>query len=379
MLELLSCGSSADTFFCALWVVDPYSTLFPFMVNYEQLKPHCLKYMTLYTLENSNGIRLVISPFGGVIKELWMPDRQGDRADIVLGFETMEEYRENDPYFGAIVGRYGNRIRRGQFVLDGEVYQLATNNGVNHLHGGDVGFNDVLWRIEEVETADGKGLKLSYVSADGEEGYPGELDVEVIYSLSDTDDLSIEYRAKTTKPTHVNLTQHSYFNLGGHDNGTILDHDIWLNADFFTPTDEGWIPTGEIRTVEGTPFDLRKPQRIEDRINLDDEQLKIAGGFDHNFVLNKLPYDLSRAATVSDAKSGRMMEVYTTEPGIQFYCGNYLTDMAGKAGARYQWRSGLCLETQHFPDSPNKSMFPSTRLNPGEEYLSTTVYKFGIE
>ncbi len=250
---------------------------------------------------------------------------------------------------------------------------------MNHLHGGDVGFNNVLWDTEEMEVEGEKGLKLRYRSTDGEEGYPGELAVEVIYTLSETDDLGIEYRARTTKPTHVNLTQHSYFNLGGHDNGSILDHEVQVNADFYTPTDAGWIPTGEIRTVEETPFDLRQPQRIEDRIHLEDEQLKIANGFDHNFVLNKLPYKLSYAASVCDPKSGRKLEVYTTEPGMQFYTGNSLTEMTGKAGATYQKRSGLCLETQHFPDTPNKSMFPSTRLNPGEEYVSQTVYKFGLE
>ena len=334
--------------------------------------------MNLYTLENSNGIRLVVSPYGGIIKELWMPDRQGDLADIVLGLDEIEDYKENSPYFGAIIGRYGNRISRGRFTLDGEEFTLAVNNGVNHLHGGEVGYNNVLWQIAEIEEGQDKGLLLYYLSEDGEEGYPGELEVTVKYLLSETDDLTLEYQAKTSKPTHVNLSQHSYFNLGGHDNGTILDHEIMVNADFFTPTDEGSIPTGEIRTVEDTPFDLRKPRRIEDRIGDAHEQLEWAGGFDHNFVLNKLPYDMSHAASVTDAKSGRMMDVYTTEPGIQFYTGNYLTDMQGKAGARYQWRSGLCLETQHFPDSPNKSMFPSTRLNPGEVYRTKTVYKFGI-
>lgn len=308
-----------------------------------------------------------------------MPDRDGDLADIVLGLDDLEAYKDNSPYFGAIIGRYGNRIGKGQFLLDGEVYSLAVNNGVNHLHGGEVGFNHVLWDAKSFEAEEEWGVKLRYLSADGEEGYPGELDVEVTYTLNDTDDLSITYRATTSKPTHINLTQHSYFNLGGHADGTILDHEIRINADFFTPTDEGWIPTGEIQSVEGTPFDLRKRQRIEDRIHLDNEQLKIAGGFDHNFVLKKLPCDLSHAASVYDNKSGRMIDVYTTEPGMQFYTGNYLTDMPGKAGATYQWRSGLCLETQHFPDTPNKSMFPSTRLNPGEEYLSKTVYKLGIE
>lgn len=349
------------------------------MVKREQLKPLNYINMTLYTLENSNGIRLEVSPYGGIIKELWVPDRQGDTADIVLGLDHISDYKEDSPYFGALVGRCGNRIGRAQFVLDGEIFTLAANNGVNHLHGGEVGFNNVLWTAEEFTEKTERGLKLRYLSADGEEGYPGELDVEVIYSLNDTNDLSIEYRASTSKPTHVNLTQHSYFNLGGHDNGTVLDHDILISADFFTPTDSGWIPTGEIRTVEGTPLDLRKRLRIEDRINAEYEQLEIAGGFDHNFVLNKLPYDLSHAASVWDPKSGRMMKVYTTEPGIQFYSGNYLTEMKGKAGATYQWRSGLCLETQHFPDSPNKSMFPSTQLNPGEDYFTKTVYKFGLE
>ena len=308
-----------------------------------------------------------------------MPDRQGDLADIVLGLDEIEDYQDNSPYFGAIIGRYGNRISRGRFTLDGEEFALAVNNGVNHLHGGEIGYNKVLWQIAEIEEGNEKGLLLYYLSEDGEEGYPGELEVTVKYFLSDTDDLTLEYQAKTSKPTHVNLSQHSYFNLGGHDNGTILDHEIMINADFFTPTDAGSIPTGEIRTVEGTPFDLRKPQRIEDRIGDAHEQMELAGGFDHNFVLNKLPYDMSHAAAVTDAKSGRMMDVYTTEPGIQFYTGNYLTEMPGKAGATYQWRSGLCLETQHFPDSPNKSMFPSTRLNPGEVYSTKTVYKFGIE
>lgn len=334
--------------------------------------------MNFYSLSNSNGIEVVVTPYGGIIQKLMVPDRHGDVSDIALGYDYLENYKDRSPYFGALIGRYGNRVANGRFILDGNEYCLAINNGANHLHGGLKGFDKVVWRIEEILDSGEVGLRLSYKSVDGEEGYPGDLWVEVTYFLSNTDDLTINYRATTSKPTHVNLTQHSYFNLGGHDLGGILDHEIRINADFFTPTDAGSIPTGEIRPVDETPFDFRSFTRIEDVIGIDDEQLNLAGGFDHNFVLNKLPYDLSHAATLVDAKSGRMMEVYTTEPGLQFYTGNNLDGIAGKAGAVYQKRDGLCLETQHFPDTPNKSMFPSTRLDPGQEYVSQTVYKFGI-
>jgi aldose 1-epimerase len=334
--------------------------------------------MNLFRLTNSNGIEIVVSPFGGIIKEMWLPDRAGDRADVALGFDHMSEYKENAPYFGAIIGRVGNRIAGGRFVLDGVEYKVAVNNGPNHLHGGLVGFDKVIWQVKEVSEDGEQGLELTYESADGEEGYPGALSVKVNYFLNDTDDFTIRYRATTSKPTHVNLTQHAYFNLSGHDYGNILDHEIWVNADFYTPTDAYSIPTGEIRPVDDSPFDLRKPKRIEDGIYLDDEQLKFGGGYDQNFVLNKLPCDMSHAATVSDPKSGRMMEVFTTEPGIQLYTGNNLNGVHGKAGAFYETRAGLCLETQRFPDSPNKSMFPSTQLDPGVEFRSETVYKFGI-
>lgn len=335
--------------------------------------------MELFSLCNSNGIEIVVTPLGGIIQKILVPDRAGDVADIALGFDSLDDYRERSPYFGAIVGRFGNRIGGGRFTLDGEEYVLAINNGKNHLHGGLVGFDKVCWSAEEfVESGDG-GLRLSYKSADGEEGYPGELSVEVTYELNDTNDLSVTYRATTTKRTHVNLTQHAYFNLGGHDMGSILDHEICVNADFFTPTDEDQIPTGEIWSVEDSPLDLRSPVRIDERIESEDEQMKFGGGFDHNFVLSKLPYDMSRAAKVLDAKSGRTLEVYTTEPGIQFYTGNNLNGIRGKGDTIYHKHAGLCLETQHFPDTPNKSMFPSTMLDPAQKYFSKTIYKFGIE
>ena len=334
--------------------------------------------MKFYSLCNSKGIEVVVSSYGGIIQKLMVPDRHGDAEDVTLGFDTVEEYQNGSPYFGALIGRYGNRISDSRFCLNGKEFRLEANDGNNHLHGGLVGFDKVVWNVEEFSEKGVAGLRLHYRSADGEEGYPGELDVEVMYGLNDTDDLTIIYKATTTESTHVNLTQHAYFNLGGHDMGSIEDHEIRINADFFTPTDKESIPTGEILSVEGSAFDLRSQTRIEDVIHGDDEQLEFGRGFDHNFVLSKLPCDFSYAATVADPKSGRLMEVYTTEPGVQFYTGNNLNGIPGKGGAVYQKRAGLCLETQHFPDTPNKSMFPSTRLDPGQEYLSKTVYKFGI-
>jgi aldose 1-epimerase len=334
--------------------------------------------MNYFKLSNKNGIEVSISPYGGIIQSLKVPDRDGKQADITLGFDTVADYQAGSPYFGSLVGRFCNRIAGGRFMLDETFYPLAVNNGINHLHGGEVGFDKVLWSIEEMKFGEASALKLNYTSADGEEGYPGELKVEVMYSLNDTNDFTIRYRATTDKSTHVNLTNHAYFNLAGHDAGSITDHDVWINADFFTPTDAGSIPSGEIRPVQDTPFDFRKTKKIEDVINLDDEQINFCGGIDINFVLNKLPYDFSHAATAVHESSGRTMDVFTTEPGLQFYTGNNLNGINGKDGAFYKKCDAFCFETQHFPDSPNKSMFPSTRLDPGQVYDTSTVYKFGL-
>ncbi|MCB1120697.1 MAG: galactose mutarotase [Verrucomicrobiae bacterium] len=334
--------------------------------------------MTIHTLNNSNGIKIRIMPLGGIIKELWVPDREGNLADVTLGFDTEEEYLDNAPYFGAIIGRVGNRIGKSTFKLNGADYRLAENDGANHLHGGNVGFNKVNWEIEPIHDNGNSGLRLSYTSVDGEEGYPGNLTTEVCYCLSEDNELRIRYRATTDAPTPVNLTQHAYFNLAGHDSGQVLDHQVMINADFFTPADEFSIPTGEIRRLDNTPLDFRKPAAIGERIEQDFEQLRLAKGLDHNFVLNKVPSELSHAATVSEPNSGRKMDVFTTEPGIQLYTGNYLDEVPGKQGAVYPRRGGLCLETQHFPDAPNKPMFPSVILLPGIELRSETIYRFGI-
>jgi aldose 1-epimerase len=334
--------------------------------------------MDYFNLSNKNGIEVLVSAYGGTIQSLKVPDRHGEQADITLGFDTVAEYQAGSPYFGALVGRYCNRIAGSRFRLDGKIYTLAANNGYNHLHGGIVAFDKVQWDVEATTVGEDPALKLSYTSADGEEGYPGELKIEVLYSLNSRNDFSIRYQATTDKATHLCLTQHAYFNLAGHGAGSIIDHDIWVNADFFTPTDAESIPTGEIRPVEDTPFDFREMKKIEDGIYLDDEQINFCGGFDLNFVLKKVPYDFSHAATALHQASGRTMDVYTTEPGLQFYTGNNLNGINGKDGAFYKKHDGFCFETQHFPDSPNKSMFPSTRLDPGQEYNSCTVYKFGL-
>lgn len=335
--------------------------------------------MELYKLSNTNGIDIKVSPFGGVIQSLKVPSRSGELADISLGFDSVEKYAEERYYFGALVGRFGNRIAGGQFILDGELYKLAQNDGSNHLHGGLVGFDRVLWDVQVFDGPDGASLTLRYTSPDGEEGYPGELNTEVTYSLNEDSEFKIHYRATTDKSTHINLTQHTYFNLGGHEGGSIVDHELSIAADFYTPIDAESISTGEILSVEGTVLDFRRSKRIGDFIDADVEQLKLAGGFDHNFVLNKRPGELSHAAKLVHPESGRTVEVMTTEPGIQFYSGNYLDGVIGKEGVAYEKRNALCLETQHFPDTPNKSMFPSTRLDPGQVYDSTTVYKFGVE
>lgn len=336
--------------------------------------------VTLFTLVNANGIRMRVMSYGAIILSLEVPDRDGKMADIVLGYDTLGDYLEDTPYFGAVVGRYGNRIGKGRFTLDGVEYKLATNNGPNHLHGGRKGFDKVVWQALPVKDAHRAGVKFSYVSPDGEEGYPGNLSVTMTYWLTSANELRIEYEATTDKPTPVNLTHHSYFNLAGHASGTILGHELMLNADRFTPVDEGLIPTGALRPVDGTPMDFRTPTAIGARIAADDEQLKFGGGYDHNWVLNRDDTALCLAARVYEPTTGRVLEVRTTEPGIQFYSGNFLDGSnVGKGGHAYQHRGGFCLEAQHFPDSPNKPDFPSTILRPGQKYTQTTVYRFATQ
>jgi aldose 1-epimerase len=310
---------------------------------------------------------------------LEVPDRSGKLADVVLGYDNLQDYIKNNPYFGSIVGRYGNRIAKGRFSLDGADYKLAVNNGENHLHGGIKGFDKVVWKAESVNKSNAVGVKMTYLSKDGEEGYPGSLTSTVTYLLTNDNELKIEYSAVTDKPTPVNLTHHGYFNLTGCSRD-ILAHELMLNADRFTPVDAGLIPTGELRPVKGTVMDFTKPTAIGARINSDYEQIKFGGGYDHNWVLNRSGKGLSLAATLYEPTTGRLMEVLTTEPAIQFYSGNFLDGtITGKGGIVYKHRFGLCLETQHYPDSPNKPGFPSTVLRPGQKYTQTTVYRFSAK
>ncbi|RPH32313.1 galactose mutarotase [bacterium] len=331
----------------------------------------------LYTLTNSHGMEAKIITFGGIVVSLKVPDRNGKLDDVVLGFDSVSSYVTNHSYFGALVGRYGNRIAKGKFTLDGKDYALATNDGSNHLHGGKFGFDQKVWEADEEESEPGKSLVLKYVSKDEEEGYPGTLSVKVRYAVTDSNELTVGYSAVTDKPTIVNLTQHSYFNLAGQGNGDILGHELTIVADRFTPVDSTLIPTGELRPVEGKPMDFRIPVAIGARINQKDEQLVRGGGYDHNWVLNRKDSALSLAASLHDPTTGRVMDVWTTEPGLQFYTGNFLNGTAiGKGGKAYNYRYGLCLETQHFPDSPNKPQFPSTVLRPGDHYSTITVFRF---
>ena len=337
------------------------------------------KSVDAFTLTNAKGLELRAITYGATIISLRVPDRQGHLDDIVLGYPTLAGYLEKSPYFGAIVGRYGNRIAKGRFTLDGKTYALATNNGPNHLHGGIKGFDKVVWSVDSSHQDSSATLTFSYTSPAGEEGYPGTLQARVTYTLTDQNELRVDYSATTDAPTPVNLTQHSYFNLAGAGSGDILGHELMISADRFTPVDSTLIPTGEIALVAGTPFDFRTPTAIGARIAQNDVQLKRGGGYDHNWVLNRKGPDLALAARLAEPTTGRTLEVFTTEPGIQFYSGNFLDGtITGKDGRVYQHRYGLCLETQHFPDSPNHSNFPSTILRPGQEYRSTTVFRFGV-
>lgn len=328
-----------------------------------------------FTLTNANGVRLTAITLGGIITELHVPDRAGVMGDIVLGFPSLDGYLKDHPFFGAIIGRYGNRIGKATFTLDGKAYKLAANNGANHLHGGVKGFDKVVW--QGVSANGGVSVTFTRRSPDGEEGYPGNLDVSVTYTLTDKNELIVDYGATTDKATPVNLTQHSYFNLAG--KGPIAGHVLTLNADRYTPVDAGLIPTGQLAPVEGTPFDFRQPIAIGARIDGPDQQLVYGKGYDHNWVLSRTGAGLQLAARVTEPVSGRTMEIHTTEPGIQFYAGNFLDGtLTGKGGQVYAHRSGFCLETQHYPDSPNKPAFPSTILQPGQRYTSQTVFTFGV-
>lgn len=328
-----------------------------------------------YFLTNANGLEVAVTNYAAAITSLKTPDRQGNIADVVLGFDSLESYLNDKVFMGAVVGRYANRIAKARFVLDGKEYRLTANNGANTLHGGTNGFFKKLW---ELKASRGNSVTLSYVSPDGEEGFPGNLMAEVTYTLTDTNELKLAYRATTDKPTVVCLTGHAYFNLAGEGDPSILDHELLIDADAFVPTDSSSIPTGEIRPVKGTPFDFSNSTRIGIRIDTDDEQMKYGHGYDVCWALRDSPTgELRRAAIVRDSNSGRSLEMWTTEPGIQFYSGNFLNgSFEGKSGHRYPRRSGFCLETQHYPDSPNQPHFPSTVLRLGHEYRSTTIYKF---
>lgn len=332
--------------------------------------------VTLYTLRNGNA-EVSICSYGGIVTSFKVPDKTGKIGDVVLGFDNLEDYIKSSPYFGALIGRYGNRIAKGKFTLNGREYSLATNNGANALHGGLKGFDKVVWSAHPVQNPDGPALELTYLSKDGEEGYPGNLSVKAVYTLTGDNALKLEFTATTDKDTVVNLTHHSYFNLAG--KGDVLNHVVMIDADRFTPVDSGLIPTGELRPVEGTPFDFRTPTAIGARIKQDDEQLKFANGYDDNWCLNNSTGALRLAARVFEPTSGRVLEVFSIEPGLQFYTGNFLDGtLKGKDGWVYQFRDAFCMEPQHYPDSPNHPDFPSVVLKPGETYHNTIVYRFSV-
>jgi len=337
-----------------------------------------------YTLTNANQVKVTIINYGGIITSVWAPDRAGTLQNVALGLPTLLDYETHNPYFGCIAGRYANRIARGRFTLDGKTYQLAINNGVNHLHGGIKGFDKQVWQVTgEVSNPGEEGIVLHYTSPDGEENYPGRLDITMTYRLTAQNELRIDYRAVTDAPTVLNLTNHSLWNLAGEGSGTITGHTLQLNADRYTPVDEGAIPLGELAPVEGTPFDFRAAKRIGDDIRSDHQQVVFGKGFDHNWVINHpggKHGTLVKAGELCDPASGRCMQIWTSEPGIQFYSGNFLDGANyGPSRRAYRQADGLALETQHYPDSPNQPAFPSTVLRPGEEFLSTTVYTFGVQ
>jgi aldose 1-epimerase len=333
--------------------------------------------VTLYTLTNKSGVVAKVMTYGAIVTEIHTPDKDGKPGDIVLGFDNLDQYLANNPFFGAIAGRYANRIAKGKFTLDGKEYTLPVNNGPNSLHGGNVGFDKRVWDAKPVESPDGPSVQLHYLSKDGEEGYPGNLDTFVTYTVTNDNALRIDYKATTDKPTVVNLTNHTYWNLGGEGSGSIMDETLYLNADRYTPIDNTMIPTGEVKSVKGTPFDFTTPMKIGSRVD------QVGGnppGYDHNFVINGQPGTLRLGGRVSDPKSGRVLEFWTTQPAVQLYTGNFLDgSVKGISGKPYKRHDALCLETQHYPDSPNHPDFPTTTLKPGETFTSTTVYKFSAK
>jgi len=334
----------------------------------------------IYTLTNKNGMEAKIINYGATIVSLTAPDKNNKFEDIVMGYDNLEDYINGKSYFGCIVGRFGNRINKGKFKLDDVEYQLTINDGVNHLHGGTIGFNKVLWEAEPIITDSTQSLKLTYHSKDGEQGYPGNLTIEVIYTLNDNNEVVIDYTATTDKPTIVNPTHHSYFNLSGSFENTILNHELFIDADYITPVNDQLIPTGELMKVDSTPFDFRTFHKIGERINQQHQQLIFGKGYDHNWVLNNFDGKVRKVAELYEPISGRAMEVLTDQPGIQFYSGNFLnSSIKGKKGVTYDYRTGLCLETQHFPDSPNHPNFPSVVLKPGEKYTQKTIYRFLVK
>jgi aldose 1-epimerase len=334
----------------------------------------------LYTLRNGNGMEAQISTYGGIVVSLKVPDKNGQLGDVVLGYDGLDDYLKETPYFGSLIGRYGNRIAKGRFTLSGVTYQLATNDGPNSLHGGIKGFDKRVWSANPRIQSNEPVLELRYVSPDGEEGYPGTLDVRAVYRLTEDNALRLDYTATTDKDTVINLTQHSYFNLAGQGSGDILNHVVMMPADRFTPVDATLIPTGELPSVSGTPFDFRQPIAIGARINQDDQQLKFGKGYDHNWVFNKRVGDLTLLARVTEPTSGRILEVLSTEPGLQFYSGNFLDGrLTGKGGKVYNFRNGFCMEPQHFPDTPNKPNFPTAVLKPGQTYQNTIIYRFSVK
>lgn len=337
------------------------------------------KAIDLYTLRNTHGMAAQITNFGATLVSLKVPKQNGGTIDTTLGYDSLKAYEQDTVYFGGTIGRYANRISDGILSIHGKRYYLKKNEGANHLHGGIQGFTKVVWEAKALENDAGPSVKLTYISKDGEEGYPGNLSVTVVYTLTNDNAIRVEYLAETDQTTAINLTHHSYFNLAGAGSGNILDHMLTINADQFTPVDSRLIPTGEIRRVKDTPLDFLKPHKIGERIEVNDDQLHLAKGYDHNWVLNKEEGQLAKAARVTEPRSGRTLDVYTTQPGLQFYSGNFLKNrIVGRDKQVYGYRSGFCLETQHFPDTPNRPEFPPATLEPGEKYKQTTIYRISM-